>query len=241
MSLFKEVYGTRCLGQTDPQCANFINKKLLPPTKRFCDCASKVAQIERTNWKAVGIALVLGLILVGGGAFAAYLNTPLGRLWDHTGGPNDPAPVSLQIALNGGAVPIEHTFQSGDEFRFKMRGPSSERIYSFYEDRQSHRITPLATGPTLNPDQDTSVPTGGAIRLDSNAGPEIFHFVVSKTDIPAFAGGEPLDRATFDEELNRLKSHGGLATGRFRSRDGGVHLESGSETATIAKLELTHK
>jgi hypothetical protein len=247
MSVFKEMYGTRCLGQTDPQCVNFINKKILPPTKRFCDCASKVEPLERTNWKTVGAAAVIGLVLVGGGAYAAYSDSPLGALsWIHGPGPakDDPAvpSVSLRIQTDAGtSVPIDHPFQSGDQFRFLMRGPSSERVYGFYEDRESHKMTPLAAGPALDPNQDTNVPTGGAIKLDQNRGREIFEFVVSRAEIPAFAGTEPLDRSSFDEQLSQLKSHGGLATGRFQSKGGDIRLKSTNEGATIAKLELVHE
>src|ERR1700761_2893195 len=166
MSIFKEIYGTRCLGQTDPQCPNFINQKLLPPTKRFCDCASKVAPMERTNWKTVGIAAALVLLGVGGSAYAAYNSTPLSRLFGllHSGAADEPPAypsgdpqVSLQIVLDGGgSVPFDHAFQTGDAFRFKLRGPSSDRVYTFYEDRQSHKMMPLAAGPALDPAADTS-------------------------------------------------------------------------------------
>lgn len=249
MSVFKEVYGTRCLGQTDPQCVNFINKKILPATKRFCDCASKVEQMERTNWKTVGAAAVLGLVLAGGGALAAYSRIPsLGGLF-RLPGSSGPAPhatrealVSLRIETNGGTnVPIEHPFQAGDRFRFIMRGPSSQRVYGFYENRDSHKMTPLASGAALDPDRDTEVPTGGTIELDNNPGPEVFQFVISETEIPGFARNEPIDRASFNDELSRLKSHGGLATGRFQGEEGTIRLPGDPDKTTIAKLELVHK
>jgi hypothetical protein len=251
MSIFKEVYGTRCVGAQDPQCPNFVNKKLLPPTKRFCDCAGKVEQMERTNWKTVGIAIAIVVLLAGAGGFAAWSNVPsVGGLFsgnppgDHSpeGAPAKAEGVSLMLqTASGESVPLDHAFQGGDQFRFSLRGPSSLHLYCFYEDRESHRMKPLAFGSTLAPDQEMNVPGDGSIRLDNHAGPEVFQFIVAHSDVPAFDGNSDLDRSAFDAELKNLKSNGGIATGRFEGRDGGVSLAPDAKGATIAKIELTHR
>jgi hypothetical protein len=255
MSIFKETLGTRCLGQADQNCENFKNRKLLPPTKRFCECGSKVEKIEKANWKTIGAAVVLGVVLVGGAGAAAryYVMNHLPGIPDMPSGPgstpgkqkpNEPStqtPVTLRIEADGASVPIEHTFRSGDECRFLMRGPSSARVYGFYEDRDSHKMTPLASGKMLDPDQDTNVPTGGAVKFDGNAGPETFEFVISQNEVPGLSGSESLDRASFDEQLKQLKRHGGLATGRLERDDTSAHIVLGNEKATLARLELIHR
>lgn len=69
MSLFRKTVSTRCSGEKNPQCPNFINKTPLPAHKRHCpdpNCGSSVIEDTVPNVPAIA-ALVSALVVSAGG------------------------------------------------------------------------------------------------------------------------------------------------------------------------------
>lgn len=67
MSLLRRKVSTRCSGNKDNQCQNFINKTSLPTHKRHCpDCGSSLTEDTKPNVPAI-VGLVTALVVSAGG------------------------------------------------------------------------------------------------------------------------------------------------------------------------------